>query len=114
MALTRSDVESIVEAKMGAISESIEDAKNKVGMLMQAAEAKLLQVESQAQAIIQKTSEHEERIKNIIDGCNIEFERTSAKYEEQKVEVEGMMIRAKEGQDSTAATFAQVRGSRSK
>ena len=106
MALTRSDVESIVEVKMGEVIKSIEDAKNNVGTLMQAAEAKLLQIEGQAQAIFQKTSEHEERIKDIIDGCNQEFERTRAKYEEQKVEVEGMMLRAKEGQNTTAATFA--------
>ena len=57
MALTRSDVESIVEAKFGEINSSIEDAKKQVGLLMQAAETKLSQVEGQAQLITQKTGE---------------------------------------------------------
>ena len=58
MALTRSDVESIVEAKFKEVNNSIEDARKQVGLLMQAAEAKLIQVEGQAQLITQKTKKN--------------------------------------------------------
>ena len=94
--LTQADVERIVEVKFGELRDSAERTGVQVGQLMEGAQTKLNQVETQSNSMLAKMAEHEERINRIIASCNEEFEAVRERYAEQKSEADTQMGKTEE------------------
>ena len=106
--LTQADVERIVDAKFGQLRDDVERAVVKTGSLMEGAQNKFNQMESQSNAMMAKMGEHEGRINIIIAGCNEEFEKVRIRYAEQKLEADTQMSKTDEIVEKITSGHAEI------
>ena len=111
MAITREEVEKMMNERFVGLKMVLDEREASIGKLMAGASAKLDEIDKlQAQTVV-TVGEHEQRISNMLAGCNDEFAVVRAKYESTKTDSDGVLEelrKAKEAQGTVQGILQQA------
>ena len=73
MAITKEEVVKMLDERFTGLKLVLDEREDSIGKLMAVASAKLIEIDTLQAKTVVTVGEHEQRISNMLTGCNEEF-----------------------------------------